>query len=169
MKVVCRVMSGQLLLLGADKIVLEQLAPYAQRFYQHKPRMIKYRSEGVTLLVFTSLRFRLMGGGENHMRVLHEFLQRLPWNLFVSDINVSTMTVTHHLGMRVNLHKLDARHFSSELELFPASVWLHGIGRENVNIFHTGRIVITGVRSINKVETHLLPRLLPLLSHALYR
>ena len=152
-------------------ITLEDLAPYAHTFYQHKPRMIKYRHEGITILIFTSLRVRLMGGGETHAAVLRLFLDSLPWPIAVvgTELRLSNMTVTHHLPFCLNLHKLIShhKHFSTELEIFPAAKFLHG-GREHVNVFHTGRIVITGVRDINNVENHILPRLLPLLQHALH-
>ena len=41
--------------------------------------MVTYRDEGVTLLIFTSFKFRLMGKGEKHKRVLQNFLRKLPW------------------------------------------------------------------------------------------
>jgi TATA-box binding protein (TBP) (component of TFIID and TFIIIB) len=130
--------------------------------------MIKYRSEQVTLLIFTSFRFRLMGGGGNHVRVLRKFIASLPWRDEVNNkvteenLRLSNMTVTHQLPYdNINLQllaKRDSRHFRVELEIFPAAHWLHGSGGEHVNIFHTGRVVITGVPSINKAE-HLLREL----------
>ena len=47
----------------------------------------------------------------------------------------------------INLHKLDYRDFSVEMELFPAAKLRHG-GPEHVNVFSNGKVVITGVRSL---------------------
>ena len=167
MKVVCRILRGQLFPRDDVEMPLEKFEPYATTFYHHKPRMIKYRSEGVNLLIFTTLRFRLMGGGKAHESVLHQFLKTLPWQMHVSGLTLASMTVTHHLHSLVNLHKLTLPHFSTELELFPASKFIHK-GKAHVNIFHTGRIVITGVRDINKTQHHLLPQITHNLKHAFY-
>ena len=173
MRVVCRIYRGRLE--GRDGLTLEELAPYAHHFYQHRPRMIKYRESGVSLLVFTSMQFRLMGGGENHLRVLQKFLQRLPWHGAVQARNVllSTMTVTHQLEQTsINLHRLgqqSPQHFVVELELFPAAAWINrGGGREHVNVFHTGCVVITGVQSINSVACNILPLLTADVENALH-
>jgi TATA-box binding protein (TBP) (component of TFIID and TFIIIB) len=164
MRVTCQIWNGQLRfspsLLGKG-FGLHNLEPYATHYYQHRPRMIKYRCSRrqITLLIFTNFRFRLMGGGEEHMLVLHEFLHSLPWRDavdVVGEVCMSNMTVTHQLPYdNINLHTLAQREttrFRAELELFPAAQWLHGQGGEHVNIFHTGRVVITGVQSINKAE-----------------
>jgi TATA-box binding protein (TBP) (component of TFIID and TFIIIB) len=130
--------------------------------------MIKYHQHGVTLLIFTSLRFRLMGKGEAHMQLLEDFLLRLPWTIRVATRIQVNMTVTHQLEQCVNLHKLSHNNrFSTELELFPAAKFIHN-GSEHVNVFHTGRLVITGVRDINKIQNVLLPDLLLCVQDALY-
>lgn len=154
MKVICRIYRGQLF--SERELRLEDLAPFATHFYQHRPRMIKYRNANVTLLIFTSLRFRLMGSGESHWQVLNDFLHSLPCGeelkVKKEDLVLSGMTVTHQLSRKnINLRSLN-EDFRVELELFPAAQWLHGRGKEHINVFHTGSVVITGVTSIDKAE-----------------
>ena len=104
-----------------ETVCLEDLVPYATQFYNHRPRMIKIRKEGVTLLIFTSMKFRLLRKGDQHVQILHEFLQSLPWKSCISEMTTH-MTVSHQLSMtNINLHKLDYRDFSVEMELFPAA------------------------------------------------
>ncbi len=82
MKVVSCIYVGQLTCSTTpyelDHLTLEDLAPHAHTFYQHKPRMIKYRHDGITVLIFTSLGVRLMGSGETLEEVLRLFLDSLP-------------------------------------------------------------------------------------------
>ena len=62
------------------------------------------------------------------------------------------MTVSHQLATtNINLHKLDYRDFSVEMELFPEAKLRHG-GPEHVNIFSNGKVVITGVRALARAE-----------------
>lgn len=145
---------------------LEDFIPIATKFYDHRPRMIKFASCGITILVFTSLRFRLMGKGENHLSVLSEFLTLA--KVEARNVTLTTMTITHRIPYQINLHKLDPRHFYMDSELFPAARWIHD-GRENFNIFHSGSIVITGVKDIYNLESQLIPKLLSQLKNARYR
>ncbi len=65
------------------------------------------------------------------------------------------MTITHQFPVQqpINLHTLPRDHFRVELELFPAAQWINRTGgRENINVFHTGCVIITGVISTNKAE-----------------
>lgn len=162
MKVVCQNVSGQLY----SEKRLEDFVPYAERFYSHRPRMVKFHHrDGITLLIFTSLRFRLMGKGENHMKVLHEILKRLPWSVTYGSIHLNSMTVTHQLPHPVNLYRLNRDHFRVEHEIFPAAEWIHD-SNEHFNVFHSGCVVITGVKCLHKTETILLPRLVHDIQHA---
>ena len=146
---------------------LEDLIPFGTHFYDHRPRMIKFTRHGITLLVFTSLRFRLMGKGEHHKSVLAEFLNSIPWKIEAKNLKLSTMTLTHGIPYQINLHKLYRQPFSLDSEQFPAARWIHE-GRENFNVFHSGCIVITGVTDINKTEAHAIPTLLSQLKNACY-
>ena len=155
MLVVCMNYHGSLTF-PENKIKLEDLIPYTTKFYNHRPRMIKYHKNGITILVFTSLRFRLMGKGDIHKQILQDFLHMLPWKSHVGEMTCS-MTVSHQLPVKhINLHKLDRRYFQVEMELFPAAKLIHK-GHEHVNIFHSGKLIITGVRE--------LPSIVPLIDH----
>jgi TATA-box binding protein (TBP) (component of TFIID and TFIIIB) len=166
MRIVCSVYCGQLG--GVEHITLKDLATYAHVHYQHKPVMVKFRSRNVTLLIFTNFKFRLMGGGDAHMETLQDFLQPLPWNFVVTRISLTNTTAVHQLPYHINLHKLrNNDRFSVDMELFPAAKFRHN-GREHVNVFHTGQVVITGVGCINKVKNKLLPDLQSHLRHAVY-
>ena len=129
--------------------------------------MIKYHKNGVTLLLFTTFKFRLMGPGQEHRQILKEFLTQLPWIASVGEMTVN-MTVSHQLpdGVHVNLWKLEEEAFQKEMELFPAAKLIHE-GREHVNVFHSGHIVITGVRDLNRVEP-LLDRVIACIQPARY-
>ena len=83
MKVECIMHHGTLSF--PETVCLEDLVPYASKFYNHRPRMIKVRKEGVTLLIFTSMKFRLLGKGDQHVQILHEFLRSLPYENGSSD------------------------------------------------------------------------------------
>jgi TATA-box binding protein (TBP) (component of TFIID and TFIIIB) len=93
-----------------------------------------------------------MGKGDFHRKVLENFLHSLPWISQISSMT-SSMTIVHQLPMdHINLHTLDIKHFQVELELFPAAKLLHS-GREHVNVFHTGKLIILGVRDMNSVTS----------------
>lgn len=174
MQVVCRIFRGQFeLSLSIQQLRLEDFYPFATTVYRHRPSMIRYRSRNITLLLFTNFKFRLMGKGEAHIEVLREFLAQLPWgsDMKIRNLRLSTMTLTHCLPMSVNTHKLCQNHdkFRAEWELFPAVQWLGAGGGVHVNIFHTGKVVATGVKSINEAESRLLPRLYRDIQHALRR
>ena len=79
------------------------------------------------------------------------------------------MTLVHCLPAPVNPHKL-CQHvkFHAEWELFPAVKWLGAGSGVHVNIFHTGKVVATGVKSIYDAENDLLPRLYRDIHHALH-
>jgi hypothetical protein len=146
MFVTCRIYRGEL----KTNVTLNELVPYATTFYAKRPRMIRFRQEGVSHQIFNNFKFRLMGGGDKHRHVLYTFLERLPFNVdVVGDLQLSTMTVTHRYTHQqgFNLLRLLRSHFRVELGLFPTAKWLHPYGRENVNLFYTGSLVITGVKS----------------------
>jgi TATA-box binding protein (TBP) (component of TFIID and TFIIIB) len=177
MQVVCRIFQGQFIP-GSESsghvIRLEDFFPFATTVYNHKPYMVKYRQQGITLLIFNNLKFRIMGQGEAPLSVLNEFMDRLPpaWKdeLKVENLKLSTMTVVHTLPTPINPHKLcrDFTKFHAEWELFPAVKWLGAGGGVHVNIFHTGKVVATGVKSIYNAENDLLPRLYHDIHHALH-
>ena len=75
MTVECCIFHGRLIFSDDVLIRLEDLEKFSTKFYNHRPRMIKYRNQGITILIFTSFKFRAMGKGNHHMQILQEFLQ----------------------------------------------------------------------------------------------
>lgn len=133
-----------------ENVQFKDLIKFGDRFYSHRPHMIKYQKDGITLLIFTSLKFRLMGKGCCHIQVLKNFLHSLPWYSQIGPLT-NSMTIVHQLPIQhINLYNLNKKYFQVELELFPAAKLLHS-GREHVNIFHTGKIIMVGVRNVNNV------------------
>ena len=130
---------------------LKDLEPFATQYYNHRPTMIKYYHDGVTLLIFTSFKFRLMGAGNQHLFVLSKFLEMLPVKIEIGEYHV-TYTVSYQLPIKhVNLHKLSPEYFHYEPELFP-SAYLRHEGREHVNIFASGKTLMTGIRDLARVN-----------------
>ena len=151
MKTVCCIYHGSLTFPN-NSTRLEDLIPFGTQFYNHRPRMIRYKKDDITLLIFTSFKFRLMGKGENHLIILHEFMSKLPWKCHAKSNMTLNMTITHQLlSTHINLHKLNRHYFQVEMELFPAAKLIH-CGREHVNIFHNGHIVITGARNMENAQ-----------------
>jgi TATA-box binding protein (TBP) (component of TFIID and TFIIIB) len=126
------------------------------KLYTGRPTMLKYRVEGITILLFRSGNVRLMGGGTNHSQALDHILRILTNASLQSPLKLMSMTWVYHLPFKINLHMLDYPTFMTELELFPASKFLHN-GKEHANIFSSGKVVITGTKSepvalINKIR-----------------
>jgi len=142
----CTNVHGKLSILQKN-IQLEDLKPFTSKFYNHRPRMLKYNKDGISILIFTSLCFRIMGKGEKHEQVMQEFIRSLPWSCHVSILSKS-MTMTYQLPIyHINLHNLNRDYFQVELELFPAAKLLHS-QKSHVNIFHSGKVVLLGMRSV---------------------
>lgn len=155
MKVVCSNYHG-VFSFPQDNVQFQDLITFGHKFYKHRPHMIKYQKDGITLLIFTSLRFRVMGKGESHIQVLEDFLRSLPWRSQFSSLT-NSMTITHQLPLdHINLNKLNKKYFQLELELFPAAKLLHS-GREHMNVFHSGKIIILGARDVNSVSSSVAP------------
>lgn len=175
MQVVCRIFQGQFIPCSerGKLIRLEDFYPFATTVYNHKPYMVRYRRRGITLLIFNNLKFRIMGQGEAPLSVLNEFIDKLPatWRdeLKVENLKLASMTLVHTLPAPINPHKLcrDVTKFHTEWELFPAVKWLRAGGGVHVNVFHTGKVVAMGVKSIYDAENDLLPRLYRDIRHAL--
>ena len=134
--------------------------PLADRAYLHKPRMLKFRRDGITLLIFNNLKFRTMGGqGVDHQvifrlhkKVLHQILAMLPWNCVIVSMEISTMTLAFQVPYFISFHYLPEENFYVDTEMFPAAKLLH-TGSCHVNVFATGHVVATGVKSYSHAMT----------------
>ena len=126
----------------------------ADQAYLHKPRMLKFRRDGITLLIFNNLKFRTMGGQgldhqiivQQHKNVLHRVVAMFPWSCDIVSMDISTMTLAFQIPYFINFHYLPEEHYYVDTEMFPAAKLLH-TGRCHVNVFATGHIVATGVKS----------------------
>jgi len=61
------------------------LCEFADKVYNHRPRMLLYRSQNITLIIFSSLKFRTMGTSSDetaHSFIVQEFLLRSDRNYF---------------------------------------------------------------------------------------
>jgi len=120
------------------------------KLYQGKPSMLRIKEYGATLLLFSSGTVRLMGKN-NHDKLLQKILSILPNTKQVSPLQLMSHTIVHKINYSINLHLLNPYKFFSNQELFPSSIYIHK-SSEHVNIFASGKIVITGVKSINNVK-----------------
>ena len=134
--------------------------PLADRAYLHKPRMLKFRRNGITLLIFNNLKFRTMGGQgldheiiyQLHKNTLHQILTSFPWACQSLNMEITTMTFSFQVPYFINFHYLSEQHFYVDTEMFPAAKLLH-TGSCHVNVFATGHVVATGVKSYSHAMT----------------
>ncbi len=116
--------------------------------YMHKPFMLKYSLKGVTILIFNSFKVRIMGKSNSHSEIFHEIIARVPNLDIVEDLKLMCHSVISKLPYNsINLHALGSANFNVNIELFPAAQFKHE-GKESVNLFSTGKIVIMGVKSL---------------------
>ena len=132
----------------------------ADRAYLHKPRMLKFRRNGITLLIFNNLKFRTMGGQgldheiifQLHKYTMHQILESFPWPCESLNMEISTMTLSFQVPYFINFHYLPKENFYVDTEMFPAAKLLH-TGSCHVNVFATGHVVATGVKSYSHAMT----------------
>lgn len=106
----------------------------------YKPRMVVVAYEDKKILIFNSFKIRIMGKGENHRDILRNTFKAY-------DIELMSMTVKIDLGFSINLHKQYHNKIINTLELFPA-LNLRTHNKIHVNIFASGKCILTGVRHI---------------------
>lgn len=124
-----------------------ELTKLAHKVYKGKPAMVVFKTSKNTILVFRSLKGRIMG----EPGASSESLAKMPFN--VINLEIQTLTYTHKLAHEINLLKL-SHPFHYEGELFPAGYYKDaGI---HVNIFHTGNIVLTGVKTETQAKRTIL-------------
>ena len=146
------------------KLHLNDFMPFAHSQFTHRPTMAKFYHEGLTVLIFTSLKCRSMGlptdiSGNNlndivrkHKQILLSFTKKFPWHLTLSDVSLSTVTATHQLPFPVSLH---SEHLLYEPELFSAAKLRVVNDNAHVNVFANGKVVLLGIKSQEHAD-HLL-------------
>lgn len=138
---------------------LEDFMPFAHVKFINRPTMAKFYYEGVTILIFTSLKCRSMGLPLNctndldliiarHKEIIFDFTCKFPWALELRDVSLSTATVTHQMPFIVSLQ---ADYFTFEPELF-CGAKLKINDRAHVNVFISGKVVCLGVKSKEHVQ-----------------
>ena len=67
-------------------------------------------------------------------------------------MDISTMTLSFQIPYFISFYKLSEQHFYVDTEMFPAAKLLH-TGSCHVNVFATGHVVATGVKSYSHAMT----------------
>jgi len=131
------------------------------KLYTTKPRMhlIKSCSGKWTVLLFSTGRFRVMGPntGDSLDSIILQILLLLPTGSLLCEYpSLQTETFTFTLGRLINLYLVNQKKqpcpwIIYEAELFPAMKVLYW-SPINVNVFHTGKVVVMGATSRNLVN-----------------
>ena len=143
-------------------LTLFDIMPYADVRFLHRPTMAKFRHQGVTILIFTSLKCRSMGLPSDcnndletiitkHTEILKDFIKTaFPWCLLLSNVTLSTATATHQLTKP--LVSLQTDYFMFEPELFSGAKLRVKDSRAHVNVFGNGKVVCLGIKSNEHVQ-----------------
>ena len=105
--------------------------------FRHHPTMAVIKCEEGTLIVFKNKRCRLMG-----MKKPLSTLDKIPIKIHIERVMSRTIMIDY--GKTINLYKFKRDFY--EPEIFPA-VKLKKFAPINVNIFGSGKIIVTGVKS----------------------
>lgn len=85
------------------------------KWYKNKPQMLKINIEpGLTLLIFKSLKFRLMVSNRKKLSIINvELIERnLPKLLYIENFEIQSQTIVFQLPFNsVNLYKLPSNFF----------------------------------------------------------
>ena len=99
--------------------------------------------------------------GRQRLRQYARKLQNLGCPVRLRDVKIITVSASHTLSSGLDLHKLaQDRTLLYEPELFPAlNFKLEGV---NFCCFHTGKVVITGIKSPAQIDDVIYPTLIEL-------
>ena len=142
---------------------LEDLFPFADKIYNHRPTMAIFKRSGMTIMVFTSFKCRIMGlpivHGERKslndlMKMASSILRQWiceikeDWGEDVGliDFTFLTSTMTHKIPSLINFHK-NQHCLNFDLELFCGAKFTSAPPSTHVNVFSTGQVVATGLKS----------------------
>lgn len=154
-KIVCQNFRGQLrsnIPYDMNQLFQYLLLTDHHIIYNQLPQMIKLVLDNdATLLIFNNLKFRLMAKGNLVDQSCVQSI--LPKNCQVKDFVFQSCTIVGQLPIEsINMNKLPHPYFSYTPELFPAARLVYmpnGKDRYNecINVFASGKYVITGVKS----------------------
>lgn len=161
-----------------DGRTLKDLFLFADKVYNHRrPTMALFKRSGSTIMVFTSMKCRIMGfpttitaaNNQTTTNLLDQLIDSqksilTSWSLEkairlnVENFTLTTTTMTHKLPKQINFyHHEECLHF--DLEIFCGAKFLFdGSSSSHVNVFSSGQVVITGVKSQHEFDkiVHLL-------------
>ena len=144
-----------------ENLTLFDFMVYAQKQFLHRPTMAKFRHQGVTILIFTSLKCRSMGLPDHcnnnleailtrHKEILHDFITTtFPWTLQLQNVSLSTATATHQISHPV---QLNTDYFMFEPELFSGAK-LRMTESAHVNVFGNEKVVLLEIKSHEHVQS----------------
>jgi len=123
--------------------------------FSYRPNQCVLKYPNYTIIMFQNGKCRIMGC-KGPLREEEE----LPFKIIVEKIQSVTVTTT--LGMTINLQKLaEKTNCMYEPEIFPG-LRLIKFNPLCVNVFHSGKLVITGLKTldfydiVNIIKTHVL-------------
>ena len=126
---------------------LQQMAVMTDSTIMYKPRMIKLKYKDCTILVFNSLRARIIGKEKIDADFLRDFT--LKYMCKVKNFRIQCMTVVYN-HKPLNLSLLDNNsNLQNNMELFPAVTCKYN--KFHFNIFSSGKIVITGLKCLTDI------------------
>lgn len=148
---------------------LKDLFLFADKVYnQRRPTMAVFKRSGSTIMVFTSMKCRIMGMPsistsnpslllldqviEAQKSILASWSQEKFIQMNVVNFTITTSTMTHKLPKEINFyHYQNFLYF--DLEIFCGAKFLFdtsGVGGiefdGHVNVFSSGQVVVTGVK-----------------------
>ncbi len=125
------------------------------KLYPCRPRMLRYRQENITILIFNTGKVRFMG------RPCEEYELELLFNdltgLVVKNIKKVSETIVlqlDNISTPINLHAIAVKHpdkFTFEPEIF-IGLHLTCIKDVHVNIFSSGKVVLLGKQAIESIS-----------------
>jgi TATA-box binding protein (TBP) (component of TFIID and TFIIIB) len=120
--------------------------------YTTRPKMLLFRKDGITMLIFNNFKVRLMGSGDCHEKVFKLLLEKISEASQSMPIILTSHTLVHHFDYKINLHKLNSKKFMNCMELFPSVFYKHN-SNIHTNIFASGKVVLTGVTDLFTATT----------------
>ena len=149
----------------ADQVVdLEEVKrrfATATKLYRGRLEMIVMRmSNGRNVQMFRGGRIQILGKLSHDIaqEMMNEFLHRLRMvkkmeNVRVTSLQIRNMVVSFHLKTDICLQKIaesDSK-LSYDVELFPAAL-LRKWHPVHIAVFHNGKVIITGLKSLSHVN-----------------
>lgn len=151
-------------------IDLRQLANYTRDICYNPGKFSgavwQHRNIGGNCLVFSNGKLCCNGNksiveARRRLRQYSRIIERLGVPVKLHRIEIITISAVHQLSGRLNLHQVCSTLGASyDPEFFNAAMMKKG--RIHFNCFHTGKVVITGIRRMRDLDTVIYPACLEL-------